>query len=100
MDCCILPETWYDMGKKFKGDRSMEIRSISKIELPVAMALVWKVFLEFEAPDYSPEGVATFKEYIDGQAENMTFEVYGAFEKDDARRQYRYEAALCAGIRS
>lgn len=61
----------------------MEIKKITKAGLPEAMALVWKVFREFEAPDYSEEGVNTFKEFIDGQEEIMTIEMYGAFEQED-----------------
>ena len=61
----------------------MEIKKISKENLPEAIELVWVVFKEFEAPDYSQEGIDEFKRYIDQQAENMTFEMYGAFEKDD-----------------
>ena len=30
----------------------MEIRRIREPELPAAMDLCWRVFLEFEAPDY------------------------------------------------
>lgn len=59
----------------------MEIKSITEAELPDAMALVWEVFLEFEAPDYSSEGVATFKDFIDKQAAEPTIEMYGAFEE-------------------
>lgn len=61
----------------------MEVRRISKAELPEAIALVWDVFLEFEAPEYSREGVDEFKRTIGRQSENMTFEMYGAFERDD-----------------
>ena len=31
----------------------MEIRKISKEEIKDALDLVWKVFLEYEAPDYT-----------------------------------------------
>ena len=30
-----------------------------------ALELVWQVFIEFEAPDYSDEGVAEFKKFIE-----------------------------------
>ena len=60
----------------------MEIRKISKAELPEAMNLVWIVFQEFEAPDYSPEGIRTFKEFLDSQTGNTTIELYGGFEND------------------
>lgn len=58
----------------------MEIREITVAELPEAMNLVWEVFLEFEAPEYSPEGVAEFKSFIDGQLVHATIKTYGAFE--------------------
>ncbi len=59
----------------------MEIRKILPAGLPEAMNLVWKVFQEFEAPDYPQEGVDEFRRFIDGQMEEMTIEMYGAFEK-------------------
>lgn len=33
-------------------------------EVPKALALVWQTFLEFEAPDYSEQGIQEFKEFI------------------------------------
>ena len=43
------------------------IRSINaeEIEKCGALDLVWRVFLEFEAPEYAPEGVEEFKDYIE-----------------------------------
>ena len=61
----------------------MQIRKITKTELPDAMDLVWGVFLEFEAPDYPQEGIDEFRRAVDGQLEKMTFNVYGAFEDGD-----------------
>ncbi len=60
----------------------MEIRRITKAKIPEAMKLVWEVFQEFEAPDYSSEGINTFKEFLDDQLVNLTIEMYGAFEND------------------
>ena len=37
----------------------------SSSELPYAMRLVWDVFLEFEANEYSDEGVVEFQTFID-----------------------------------
>jgi GNAT superfamily N-acetyltransferase len=47
--------------------------------------LVWEVFSEFEAPDYSAEGVDTFKAFINpeklaDQIKNYGFKVYCCFE--------------------
>lgn len=61
----------------------MEIRRITKAEFPEAMALVWDVFLEFEAPEYSQEGIDEFKRFIDGETVEMTREIHGAFEGSD-----------------
>lgn len=59
----------------------MIIREISSNEQKSALELALRVFMEYEAPDYSGEGVETFKrtaiynkEYID------SITIYGAFE--------------------
>ena len=44
------------------------VQLLTESQLPEAMELVWRVFQEFEAPDYSPEGVATFRQYIQIEA--------------------------------
>lgn len=50
--------------------------------------LVWGVFTEFEAPDYSEEGVNTFKEFINpnrirDRIQNEGFKVYCCFHKSE-----------------
>ncbi len=42
----------------------MNISRLEHTKLQEALALVWKVFLEFEAPDYSDEGIQEFKRFI------------------------------------
>lgn len=37
-----------------------EIRKVRSDEVKDALNLAWEVFLEFEAPDYKPEGIETF----------------------------------------
>jgi len=44
------------------------IRALLPEDLDAAMSLVWEVFSEFEAPDYSDEGVAEFRAYIRSDA--------------------------------
>lgn len=39
----------------------MKIRKILKEEMKEALELIWKVFLEYEAPDYTEEGIKEFK---------------------------------------
>ena len=54
-----------------KNDRSekmnvnkYEFRKLNKEEFCKASDLIWSVFNEFEAPEYSKEGIYTFKEFI------------------------------------
>lgn len=76
-----------DMSKK-------EIRQLQGFELEEALALVWEVFSQFEAPGYSDEGIEEFWRFIDleymvmrtGEG-SMTF--WGAFEDD-------YLVGVCA----
>ena len=64
------------------------IRRIKPNEVSDALALALEVFMQFEAPDYSPEGVETFKRDI---IENETFiadyrqgvcPIYAAFDNN------------------
>lgn len=64
------------------------IRRITGDEVESAMALALEVFLQFEAPDYPPEGVETFKkdlvknpEYLE-KAKQGVCPIYGAFDGD------------------
>lgn len=41
-----------------------EIRMAHREEWEDAMALAWKTFLDFEADDYTPEGVRSFEDFI------------------------------------
>lgn len=62
------------------------IRKITADEVESAMALALEVFMQFEAPDYPPEGVETFKkdivenpEYLE-KARQGACPIYGAFD--------------------
>ena len=43
----------------------MLIRKLLEKDLPAALDLVWSVFLRFEAPEYSQEGIDVFRDFID-----------------------------------
>lgn len=58
----------------------MEIRRIREPELPAAMDLCWRVFQEFEAPDYPPEGVEAFYTYISNTEQVKRLIAFGAWE--------------------
>ena len=64
------------------------IRKITADEVDEALALALEVFMEFEAPDYKPEGTEAFKKDI---IENEAFiskcrqgicPIYAAFDKE------------------
>ena len=64
-----------------------EIRKIHSNEVREALALALEVFLQFEAPDYKPEGIETFKrdivendEFI-GKCQQGICPIYGAFDR-------------------
>lgn len=70
------------------------IRQLQGPELEEALALVWEVFAEFEAPTFTDEGIEEFWSFID--LEYMTMQVgegamtfWGAFEDD-------YLVGVCA----
>lgn len=57
----------------------MEIRKLCHSEIGLALALVWEVFLEFEAPDYSPQGIAEFRSFLDKAEAGLNLIYYGAW---------------------
>lgn len=57
----------------------LEIRKVLIEEMKDALNLVWRVFLEYEAPDYTDEGIKEFKKSIDDVNWVNAREFYGAF---------------------
>lgn len=64
------------------------IRKITSDEVETAMNLALEVFMQFEAPDYDPSGVETFKkdivenpEFIENAKQGIC-PIYGAFDGD------------------
>ncbi len=45
----------------------MEIRQLESTQIDNAITLIWETFLQFDAPDYSEEGVQSFKEFIENE---------------------------------
>ena len=62
------------------------IRKINSDEVTEALALALEVFMQFEAPDYAPEGIATFKRDIIENEEFIVrckqgiYPIYAAFD--------------------
>lgn len=42
----------------------LEYRALSPRDMEAALSLAWTVFLEFEAPEYSAEGIEEFRKYV------------------------------------
>lgn len=66
----------------------MEVRMLQKSELLSALHLVWDVFAEDVAPDYTPEGVKEFQKFIKYDnmrvmSERREVIFFGAFEGAD-----------------
>lgn len=61
----------------------IKIRKIKKEEIDNALKLVWNVFLEYEAPDYTEEGIKEFKKTIDDKNWINQREFYGAFDENN-----------------
>ncbi len=64
----------------------VEIRRINGGEVREALDLATEVFLEFEAPDYQPEGVEVFRQFIENdefilKCQNGVCPIYAAFDE-------------------
>ena len=59
------------------------IKELNKNKLNDALSLVQKVFNEYEAPDYSKEGIEEFHKCINDTSYLATLRVFGAFEGDN-----------------
>lgn len=56
------------------------VRPLMRIELNKAVDLVWQVFLQFEAPEYSSDGIAHFRASLDDRKRVNAMKWYGAFD--------------------
>ena len=61
----------------------MKIEFISKYHYDAALNLVLSVFMQYEACDYSQEGINTFKAFISNPESIDSLEFYGAYINDD-----------------
>ena len=56
------------------------VRRLAPEEYPAARELCWRVFLEYAAPEYPPEGAAAFRASLDDRERTRQLRVYGAFD--------------------
>ena len=59
------------------------IRELERGELDDTLCLVWKVFQEYEAPDYTKDGVEEFYKSIHDEAYLSRLCLYGAFLQEE-----------------
>ena len=58
------------------------VRRLNAKEIQDACKLMWKVFLQFEAPEYSQEGIDHFRRSLEDQERIRKLTFYGAFDGD------------------
>ncbi len=56
------------------------VRRLSQNEIPAALELAWKVFSEYESPDYAPEGTEEFRKCLHDEEYLAGIEYYGTFD--------------------
>ena len=68
--------------KDFLRD-SLLVRLIESTERDKALQLAWRVFREFESPDYTPEGTEEFKKCLNDETYLAGIRYYGAIYKEE-----------------
>ncbi len=63
----------------------MEIKKIDNAQIASAIDLIWTTFLQFEAPDYTDEGIHSFRDFIENEETIKHLEFFGAYENDELR---------------
>lgn len=58
----------------------MDIQKIEGTQIADAIDLIWTTFLQFEAPDYSEEGIQSFKDFIENKDIISSLEFWGAYD--------------------
>lgn len=61
----------------------LSIKRLNNNEVESALELVWRVFLEYEAPDYTQEGVDEFHRSIHDPSYLSALSMYGAFSNEE-----------------
>lgn len=59
-------------------DMPVDIRRLPGAD-PLALDLIWRTFLQFEAPDYTEEGVRSFADFLRKAGQMPDLECAGAF---------------------
>lgn len=65
-----------------RSTEAYPVRRLSPEEIPEALELCWRQFLQFEAPEYSAEGIASFRASLDDKERTQSLSFYGAFDEN------------------
>lgn len=55
------------------------VKRLAPAELPEVLSLIWEVFSQFKAPEYSEQGVQEFRASLDDDTRNRAMFFYGAY---------------------
>ena len=71
--------------KLFDAKASSEfiVRRLRSEEIPTALELTWEVFQQFEAPEYTQEGIDFFRASLHDTQRIRALRFYGAFDGDE-----------------
>ena len=64
---------------------NVEVKKIDDTQITNAIDLIWQTFLQFEAPDYSEEGVKSFQDFIENKEIIKTLEFWGAYDEEELK---------------
>ena len=62
-----------------RGMEPYRVKRLAPEELPEALSLIWEVFRQFEAPEYSEQGVQEFRSSLDDNERSRAMHFYGAY---------------------
>lgn len=66
-----------------RQDKQYPVRRLYPQEIQDALDLCWEVFLQFEAPEYSEEGIREFRRNLDDKERTRKLQFYGAFDGEN-----------------
>ena len=61
------------------------IQKIGKPGIFDAINLIWETFLQFVSPDYSDEGIQSFRDFIENHEIVNSLDFFGAYENDELK---------------
>lgn len=74
-----MPDIYRDVGENMTIINDAEIRIMKPDETQSALDLAWKVFSEYESPDYTEEGTEEFRKCLNDERYLNGIKYYGAY---------------------